>query len=640
MCIPHISLLHTHFIPSGLKDFVSGVRVAEQNHENLNFYYNDNLSSDITLYEFFLRYAKEAAVGSIEGDVNPLEIAQSLDCYIRYGLRYVLPWHRENWRYYNHGECTEDAAYLLRTMASRGVILDCSHMSLPILLESLKYYDGPVVFSHSVFKLPQIDRQRISNEITTEMLDAVSKRDFLVGIPLINDLVARHEPHGGEFTTDIGDVISQIVFAINKVGVNRVCIGGDYFNFPYYSLKYGCILNPVPGMDSIKGFVLLRDGLRDKGLTDHEVESVFSRNVNRFNREVEVNMKRKLCASEYWSFSGGRDENVTKECEPMLEVTSSHPTHAWIALNNYCNLACRHCRRTYSLVKPQEKDISDVLYDRIFSEVVPGLQSLIIGGNNFAEVTKATRFKQFVEELSMIKNRPRISVQTNGSLIHKDIMEKLIDMDVVLNISLEGGTNESTKRIRGLGLDFLKARLMEFNHLRGLHRRSLSRVVLSFTAMRSTIHELPELLEFAEFNGVDEVNLLYMLPPTKDWNGECVYDDSVRVNEIVNSSRQIASGWHVELIAPELVDCEKDAECTRPWTSASIDAYGNVRFCCLNESPIIGNLLEHHFDEIWNSTVARDFRVKINSAPMAECERCVLRNLPQLSIRALEKHLK
>lgn len=640
MDIPHISLLHTHFIPSGLKGFVSGVRVAEQRHENLNFYYDDSLSRDITLYEFFLRYAKEVTIGSIEGDVNPLEIAQDLDRYIRCGLRYVLPWHRENRQYYNRGGCTKDAVHLLRAMSSRGVVLDCSHMPLRVLIESLKYYEGPVVFSHSIFKLPQVDRRKISNEITPEMVGAISNRDFLVGIPLVNDLVAWHEPQNGEVVSNIDEIVSQIVFAIDKVGVDRVCIGGDYFNFQYYSSKYGCVLNTVPGMDSIEGYVLLRNGLRDTGLSDREIERVFFGNVKRFNGEVEANMKRKSCASEYWSFSGGSGECASNGYEAVREMTSRHPTHAWIALNNYCNLACRHCRRTYSTVKPQEKDISDVLYERILSEIVPGLQSLIIGGNNFAEVTKATRFKHFVDELSMIKNRPRISVQTNGSVFHKDILDKLIDMDVVLNISVEGGTNESAKRIRGLGLDFLKARLFEFNQSRRLHGRSLSRVVLSFTAMKSTIHELPELLEFAEFNGVDEVNLLYMLPPTKDWNGECVFDDSVRVNEIVSRSRQIASGWHVELIAPELVDCKKDADCTRPWTSASIDAYGNVRFCCLNESPIIGNLIERHFDEIWNSPAAHDFRVKINSAPSAECERCVLRNLPQLSIRALEKHLK
>ena len=72
------------------------------------------------------------------------------------------------------------------------------------------------------------------------------------------------------------------------VGVDHVCIGGDYFNFPYYSEKYGCSLAPVPGLDSKEGFVLLRKNLLDSGFSDNEIESVFSRNVDRFNAEIEV----------------------------------------------------------------------------------------------------------------------------------------------------------------------------------------------------------------------------------------------------------------------------------------------------------------------------------------------------------------
>ena len=642
MPVFRISLLHTHFIPDGLKGFVSGVRVVEQKHENLNFYYGDHLRHDISLLEFLIRYSnKEAKICAIEGDVDPQEIAWGMDRFIQYGLRYVLPWHCENDRYYNHGECTKGAIHMLRVMARRGVVLDCSHMTVPVLLESLKYYDGPVVFSHSVFRLMQNSRSKISNEITSGMVDAVSKRNFLIGIPLVNDLVSRHEPCNGKLMSEIGDVVAQIILAIKKVGVDRVCIGGDYFNFPYYSSRYGCSLAPVPGLDSKDGFEFLRKKLRDNGLSDNEIESVYFRNVERFNAEIEVDMKRKSFSSQYWSFSGGSDEGIIDVGHTLsCKTIDGHPTHAWIALNNYCNLACRHCRRTYSVVKPHENDISDLLYDRLFTEVLPGLKSLIIGGNNFAEVTRAKRFKHFVGELSLIKDRPRISVQTNGSAIPVDVMEDLIKMDVVLNISVEGGINETAKRIRGLGLDFLRTRLSAFNKLRRSHGESLSRVVLSFTAMKSTIHELPDLLEFAELNGVDEVNVLYMLPPTRDWNNECVYNDSVRVNDIVKRSRQIASGWHVELIAPEITHCSKDAACTRPWTSTSIDGYGDVRFCCLNESPIIGNLQSHHFDEIWNSLAAQNVREKVNSVPAAECERCVIRNLPLLSIRALEQHLK
>ena len=639
--VSNIALLHTHYLPPQLRSCATGVYVVEQINENLNAYYGVNLGRHISIKEFFQRFSSGFANSySIEGDISPDEICGGIDEFVCYGLRYVLPWHSYNKMFSTGGTITTGGQALLKCMSDCGVVLDCTHMEETVLDESLKYYQGPVVFSHSVFRLPHNNRKRISNLISDGMLRSITNRPFLVGIPLVDDLVTTKDPLPDSVMASVQDVADQILYAAQQIGVSRVCIGGDYFNFKYYSNLMKCSLGPVQGMCSESGFVELQDRLRAGGFSDHDIQCVFWGNMEKWNRMINERIMRLKNESTYWSFSETFDLNDARNAAIQSPIASHHPTHAWIALNNYCNLSCRHCRRTYKAMKPMEKDISDTLYERLLSEVVPGLKSLIIGGNNFAEVTKATRFGSFVTALDELKVRPEISLQTNGSVFPLALLEKLVAMDVILNISVEGGTIETTRKIRGLGLDFVEYRLKQYNEVRKACGSTKSRVVLSFTAMKSTINELPFLVEFAELHGVDEVNIMFLLPPNKDWNSESVHDVDTEINRIISETRMMASAWRVQIVAPELADIQQDKPCVRPWTSASIDALGAVRFCCLTDSPVIGNLNESHFSEIWNSKKAQSVRQHVNTNPHDECCQCVLRNFPRLSTRALRLHLK
>ncbi len=254
-------------------------------------------------------------------------------------------------------------------------------------------------------------------------------------------------------------------------------------------------------------------------------------------------------------------------------------------------------------------------------------------------MTQAHRFSNIVEWLTKAKNKPKnLSLQTNGSSFNDKILSNLISMDTVFNISVEGGTNRTTKKIRGLALDTLERQIKKINKLRK-DNQSKAKIVLSFTAMRSNIEELVELVEFAEIFGVDEVNVMYLLPATKAWNIESIIHCVEFSNQIIEDALSFSDAWKVNLIAPLIKEIE-NTPCEKPWHSISINGEGDVRFCCLDDSPIIGNLMSDCFIDIWNGPLSQKVRSEVNTkdAPSG-CSSCVVRNIPYVSVSSLRKSL-
>jgi radical SAM protein with 4Fe4S-binding SPASM domain len=342
-----------------------------------------------------------------------------------------------------------------------------------------------------------------------------------------------------------------------------------------------------------------------------------------------------------WSFLSSPTDLTSKAMKNSELISPCLPTHAWITLSNYCNLSCKHCRRHYQEKQKlgRELDIPEVLYTRILDDVVPNLHSLILGGNNLSEITQAARFPKMVEWLSNAQNRPnKLSLQTNGSYINDETLNALVALDTVFNISVEGGTNETTKRIRGLSLKTLTKQIERIINYRNSNQ-SLARIVLSFTAMKSTVEEIFDLVEYAERVGVDEVNVMYLLPATINWNEESLASHSDYSNHIMEEALTLTKSWRVELIAPPIREVQ-DSPCEKPWHSISIDGNGDVRFCCLDGSPTIGNLLKDELGDIWNGPTAKKVRSEVNTErASSECSSCVVRNIPFVSLSSLRKKL-
>jgi MoaA/NifB/PqqE/SkfB family radical SAM enzyme len=521
-------------------------------------------------------------------------------------------------------------------------------------MDTLEEFGGQIVASHVVLKDALATKMPRANCLSRDEILCLASRSALIGLPFVNDLLSFTTPGpDGKYSTGIHDLMRQFAAILDLVGPEQLALGADFFDFDHYSARLGVQLGVVGALDTEAGIRNLRKQLINLGLSAEDVTGIMWSNALQFfdttllegaghaSSRGSGGQQLSTRAGSVWSFQDTGNAEVVAACKSCDMAAPAPPSHAWIALNNYCNLACKHCRRTYGRIPGDtvSRDIPDILYDRITSELLPGLQSLILGGNNTSEITTAKRFPDIVKWLSNSHNRPlRISVQTNGAIMGDEQMERLVVMDTVFNISIEGGTNTTCKRIRGISLDALRTRLTRINRARIQHG-SKARIVLSFTAMKSNIDELPSLVEFAERCGVDEVNVMYLLPATEQWNAESPVNAIEHNNDVIESTMRLTEAWHVELVAPPIRDIN-DQPCMRPWYSMSVNGNGGIHFCCLEGSPEIGNLVRQDVSEAWNSDAARQARLSVNSLrPPLECGSCVLRNLPFVSTRALRKQM-
>ena len=60
----------------------------------------------------------------------------------------------------------------------------------------------------------------------------------------------------------------------------------------------------------------------------------------------------------------------------------------------------------------------------------------------------------------------------------------------------------------------------------------------------------------------------------------------------------------------------------KPWSSLYVEPDGEVRPCCY-QSPVLGNIYEESFEEIWNGSRARELRLSmIDRTPPQPCVQC------------------
>ncbi|MEO6711495.1 MAG: radical SAM protein [Planctomycetota bacterium] len=195
------------------------------------------------------------------------------------------------------------------------------------------------------------------------------------------------------------------------------------------------------------------------------------------------------------------------------------PLHVALQVASACNLDCYMCLEH---TRPQNerhgrnlKSLSLEVFEIVERELLPysTRMSFAIGG----EPTLAENFEHFLERAFL--HGQEIELLTNGTrLDHGNLAEVAARCVSYLQISIEGATRETYERIRG-GASFahLLANVELFNRHRARYRRE-DRTHLSFwvTLMRSSIRELPQIVELAHRLDVDRVHGHHASPATRE----------------------------------------------------------------------------------------------------------------------------
>jgi MoaA/NifB/PqqE/SkfB family radical SAM enzyme len=171
-------------------------------------------------------------------------------------------------------------------------------------------------------------------------------------------------------------------------------------------------------------------------------------------------------------------------------------------------------------------DMAMPLFDELLTQIqqINTIETLFFGG-----IAEPLSHPDLVE---MIRKAKAIGLQvemiSNGSMLDEEIIEKLLLAGLdTLWVSVEGAHHDSYGNLVGEdGLLKTKANLLAFNVL----RRKINpeaKLGLAFVAMRSTIPELPEIIDLAHVMGVHELKISNVIPYTREMQGEMLYDRSL-----------------------------------------------------------------------------------------------------------------
>ncbi len=152
---------------------------------------------------------------------------------------------------------------------------------------------------------------------------------------------------------------------------------------------------------------------------------------------------------------------------------------------------------------------------------------------------------------------------------------------------------------------------------------------MSFTLMRSNLHEWEDFIRLAAQAGVDIVFARHLEVYTPDMEQESLLFAKDAFNEARQRAFAVAKEHGIQLNAePDLGKTDTDSGhkiCAVAWDSAVITGNGDVAACCVPRTTI-GNLHETPMQELWNGPVYQEFRRRVNSPnPPPQCAACPMK---------------
>lgn len=287
-----------------------------------------------------------------------------------------------------------------------------------------------------------------------------------------------------------------------------------------------------------------------------------------------------------------------------------------------CNLRCPMCDRThkseYKKHHDNQLDKDDALkfIDDIAAMGVTDIQ--LIGGGEPLMHPDILTFIDCIKKYNI-----RLHLWTNGTLITEKNADFLASHCDIVTVSLDSPHEEINDKLRGVS----GATIRSINGLK-LLRNANPNIYLRIHSVLSA-HNIPHLNDFLPL--VDEIKLnevggaivnpFSFVPKDFLIPGDKKEEYDTRINEFRENlkSRNVALAGCYASISKNLindikntVDLQKKTDlhitCLGLWSQATVRPNGDVSVCCFSYKPIMGNLHDMSFEEIWNSEKAESLR--------------------------------
>ena len=142
---------------------------------------------------------------------------------------------------------------------------------------------------------------------------------------------------------------------------------------------------------------------------------------------------------------------------------------------------------------------------------------------------------------------------TNGMNLGK-IKDAIFDYNVdVFAVSLDGATDETNSRIRrGSKIDVITENLKEIVRIKKERGLKYPWINFVFCAMRSNLHELPDLIRLAAEIGIEEVKVVYLTVFGEDLMNESLWGHEDEIRNVFEEATEIGENLGIALKLPHI----------------------------------------------------------------------------------------
>ncbi len=223
------------------------------------------------------------------------------------------------------------------------------------------------------------------------------------------------------------------------------------------------------------------------------------------------------------------------------------PSKLFVELTTRCNLRCAMCVKQAPGQGLVEGDMTGETFARI-APALPHLESLVLNG--IGEPTLHRGLEAFIEQAkAAMPAGSWVGFQTNGQLLGRRRAESLVEAGVDrICISADSVAPDQLKAIHGgARLGPIESAAAWLHDAAGRHGRQVS-LGLEFVAMRSNLHQLPDLVRWAAGRGFGFLIVSHMLPYDAAMASEAAFSPtSDRALEIYRTWRDRAAAAGVDI---------------------------------------------------------------------------------------------
>jgi radical SAM protein with 4Fe4S-binding SPASM domain len=356
-------------------------------------------------------------------------------------------------------------------------------------------------------------------------------------------------------------------------------------------------------------------------------------------------------------------------------------------ITNSCNLDCIGCSLSdhRKLTGELAGSMNLPVFEKLATQVFPYLKEVALSCE--AEPAMHPRFNEVMRILAEKTARGSalpVRMTTNGTLLSTEKLDAIFDAGIFgLAVSIDGFSPQTFSRLRKHGdMSKVCAAMDEIVHRKtALGRRGmdLPRLQINFTLMKSTIHELLPLIDYARRWELENFTVTHIYSTdTRDMSRESVADQAEIADGILIEAERKCREYGMSPRFPLLfhprpqesitaqasrpfrllerivhrfrpapvppIDPFADLACAAPWSMLKIRWDGGVHPCDLWDFRFpIGNLETQSFEEIWNSEPYIELRHSLaicnpSYEPCIKCDRISQDNLEKRKLKSPLTH--